>query len=349
MTVNLTPPPERDFPAPRLEQRREQLVSRIEAEGPRAPRPLYRRRWAVAAIALAVAGTAAALALTLLSPGQEGLSSAGQYIRRLPRVSTSVQGGHRLASMVLLRTARTAAGRKTTAPGPGDFIYTKSESVWETIVGGRDGPAAIAFQSHAMETWNRPDGSGHYTDSEGHMVFPTEADAAYFYANDPLRLIDAHDGVQYYPAGPPNYDDVSQLPTDPAQLKQVLDSRTIEGGPPGDFETFQIIGDLLRGTDAPPDVRSALYTVASQLPGVVLLGTTQDQLGRPGIGVAYDSGGTRYELIFDPQTSGLLAEQTIVLDTSKYEPFSPGTLTGWTAYIATGIVGSDSATTSATP
>ena len=32
MSTGLTPPPERDFPAARLQQRKEQLVARIEAD-----------------------------------------------------------------------------------------------------------------------------------------------------------------------------------------------------------------------------------------------------------------------------------------------------------------------------
>lgn len=351
MTANLTPPSERDFPAARLEQRKGQLVSRIEAElrAPRRP-TLARRRWAVAAVAVAAAAGAVALALTVLSPGKEGLSSAGQYIHSLPRVSMRKPGGRQLASLVLLRAARTAANRPTeAAPGPGQFIYTKLEAVWGNYAEGRDGPVAIAFQPHTIENWSRPDGSGHYQDAEGHMIFPTAADAAYFYANDPLSLIDAHTATQGFGPGKPNYDELSQVPTDPAQLKQLLENRTLEGGPPGDWETFNLIGDLLRETGPPPAVRSALYTIASQLPGVLLLGPTQDQLGRTGTGVAYDGHGVRYELIFDPQTSGLLAEQTIVLETSKYEPFPPGSVIDWTAYLASGIVDSDSATTTTAP
>jgi hypothetical protein len=104
-----------------------------------------------------------------------------------------------------------------------------------------------------------------------------------------------------------------------------------------------------RRTGAPPAVRSALYTIASQLPGVLLIGPTHDQFGRPGTGVAYDSRGERNELIFDPQTSGLLAEQTSVVQRSKGDPFPPGTVISWSCYLASGVVDSDSATTSAMP
>lgn len=61
MSIRLTPPPDRDFPAGRLQQRKEQLVSQIHgastATAPRLP-----RRILVVVIAAAVAGILAAAA-----------------------------------------------------------------------------------------------------------------------------------------------------------------------------------------------------------------------------------------------------------------------------------------------
>jgi hypothetical protein len=58
-------------------------------------------------------------------------------------------------------------------------------------------------------------------------------------------------------------------------------------------------------------VRAALYRAAALIPGIHLLGMVRDHLGRRGLGVAYDSHGTRHELIFNPQTSALMGEQDI--------------------------------------
>ena len=60
MSFRLTPPPERDFPAGRLQQRKEQLVSEIYATAEPAPR--YPRRILVSVVAIAVAGIFAAAA-----------------------------------------------------------------------------------------------------------------------------------------------------------------------------------------------------------------------------------------------------------------------------------------------
>jgi hypothetical protein len=60
MSIRLTPPPERDFPAGRLQQRKEQLVSHIH--GATAPTRHHPRRVLVLAVAFAVAGILAAAA-----------------------------------------------------------------------------------------------------------------------------------------------------------------------------------------------------------------------------------------------------------------------------------------------
>ena len=60
-SIDLTPPPERDFPTGRLQQRKEQLVSQIHAESV-AGRRRRPRRVLIAAVAAAMAGILAAAA-----------------------------------------------------------------------------------------------------------------------------------------------------------------------------------------------------------------------------------------------------------------------------------------------
>ena len=80
MSIRLTPPPERDFPAGRLQQRKEQLVSEISgataATAPRRP-----RRILVSAAAFAVAGilTAAAYAGYALTRPVTPVATIGCY------------------------------------------------------------------------------------------------------------------------------------------------------------------------------------------------------------------------------------------------------------------------------
>jgi hypothetical protein len=308
--------------------------------------PPFRLRLALPAVALTCAAVAATI-MALLPAGESGGPSSA-------------------AAAVLRQAARTAASQPATAPpGPNQFIYTKIKAVWAGISDGLTkvhrkgsrhprfvGPmhlVAIQFRPVTREDWIRPDGSGRYHEVGGHLQFIRSRDRAYAEKNYSRKYIEGYTENGKHGPERPNYNQLSNLPTDPAQLKQLIESRTVESGPPGTFETFQIIGDLLRDTDAPPALRSALYTIASQLPGVRLIGPTHDQLGRPGTGVANDFHGQRDELIFDPQNSGLLAEQTSVLRRSRLYPFPPGTLISWTSYLASGVVNSDTATTSATP
>src|SRR5262249_8527275 len=152
--------------------------------------------------------------------------------------------------------------------------------------------------------------------------------------------------------------DLSKLPTDPAQLAAMISSRKIEGGPPGPAEDFVQVGDLLRESDASPELRAALFKVAAGIPGVKLLGTVTGTDGRSGTAIAFphsassepspmpsavpasgsadspspsaspspspsdsaspgpgdgSQGTVLNELIFDPATSGLLAEQTVLV------------------------------------
>ena len=324
--------------------------------------PAYRRRWQVAAIAV-TAVVAVAITVTVLLTGKNGgLGSAAPYIHRLPRVSTGERGGNELASLVLLRAARTAAKQPLRAPGPGQFIYTKTEGFEATIdSGGINKPHAnYAFRPVTRETWVGPDGSGRHREIDGHLQFPTAADAAYFYnalRNQP-DILNGHSSDSTVDPGGAPYQDLSNYPTDPAKLKQRLEKRKLgDPAPPGNADTFLTIGELLRYSYAPPAVRSALFKVASQLPGVKLIGPTHDQLGRPGIGVAYGlpqpqgraSKNLSDELIFDPKTSTLLATQWVVVHRFNEAPFPPGTVIDSTSYLASAVVNSTSDTTPATP
>jgi hypothetical protein len=321
MSIRLTPPPERKFPAGRLLQRKEQLVSQIHAEHqrPATRRPVVRRRGVPVTIGATAAVAAAAIAVV---------------------VSLAGNGPDPAAAAVLRHAASTAATQPATAPpAPGQFVYTKSEdrSMNTAVV---EGQAINFFQRVTREAWIGPDGSGRLRETSGAPQFATSADEEAWIAAGKPKLTNGPSSDESYSKGGLSYLDLSNLPSDTGQLKSLIDNRTIEGGPAGDAETFTIIGDLLRETYAPPSVRSALFTIASQLPGVELLGTVTDHLGRSGTAVGYSSHGNTQELIFDPQTSALLGEQT--LDGN-------GAVVDWSAYVSSGVVDSTSDTASATP
>jgi hypothetical protein len=80
MSIRLTPPPERDFPAGRLQQRKEQLVSQISGV-PTAAAPRVRRPVLVCAAALAIVGilTAATYAGYTLTRPVTPVATIGCY------------------------------------------------------------------------------------------------------------------------------------------------------------------------------------------------------------------------------------------------------------------------------
>jgi len=299
--------------------------------GPRqaARRRGIRRRW-IAATGVAAAIVAAAFIVPAL-------------------LSDSPLGGvQSAAAEALSNVATVAADQQWTAPVPGQFVYTKTRAVWESSTYGA-GPKHDQDFSVLMpvtrQAWIGLDGSGRLLETDGTPTFLTAQDRAAWVAAGRPSLGTGKTSDEAYGKGGLSYLDLSKLPTDVAQLRQMIVERKIEGGPAGDAETFTIVGDLLRETSASPALRAALYEVASELPGVELIGTVKDHAGRTGTAVGYTSNGYRNELIFDPTTAALLGEESIVADSAKVKPHLPtGTVMGWSVQLASGVVDSTSQT-----
>lgn len=141
-----------------------------------------------------------------------------------------------------------------------------------------------------------------------------------------------------------HYEDLASLPTDPDELSQVIRARAEQTDVPVEAEMLVIVGDLLRETAAPPDLRGALYRVAARIPGVELVGEVTDPAGRRGVAVAvtsdYSGARTRKELIFDPETSDLLAEQEVLLERVQWLDADPPAVIGYAVYLESGTVDS---------
>jgi hypothetical protein len=113
-------------------------------------------------------------------------------------------------------------------------------------------------------------------------------------------------GPALFPAGARGltWDQLYALPTDPDALERDLRAGIDGAGPDDDSELFTIVGDLLRESPAPPALRKALWEVAARVPGVRLMGSDTDSIGRTG--VAVQRGGQRY--LLDPEDGRLLEE-----------------------------------------
>lgn len=309
-----------------------EAATRRPAAGPsgRAARGrAVRRRWLVASGIVAAVVAAAVIIPGIVSNGPLG-------------------GVQTAAAEALTKVAGVAADQKA-LPGPsvGQFVYTKTKAVYTSGwygAGPKHDKNFTDFVPWVREAWIGPDGSGRLLETYGTATFVTAQDRAAWIAAGRPDLLGNRTSNESYAAGGLSYVDLTKLPTDPAQLRRLIVERKVEGGPAGDAETFTIIGDLLRETYAPPALRAALYQIASQLPGIDLIGTVNDDAGRTGTAVGYTSNGYRQELIFDPSTSALLGERSVITDPAKAKMGAPaGTVIGWATYLTSGIVNSTSA------
>ncbi len=313
------------------------LRARHVSEIGTAPSRRHRRRRT--AVAIAAAGIAIAIAVPIALPG-------------------GVTGGAEPAAAALLhRVALRAAQRPPEpVPQPGQYRYTRSESTstFQYVVG--DGTTFLFTQPSTRESWIGPDGSGRILGTSVGVTFPTDEDRAKWAAAGSPSLDENPTEDELFDTGGLFYADYGDLPTDPEELLELIERRDLIGGPDGDWETFAIIGDLLRETSLQPQERAALYEVAAELPGVELVGRVLDGAGRPGVAVAYTRTSTdapiRHELIFETTTAQLLGENHVLVADSTVDVESggagaiyggvgpAGTRTYATTYLVSGVVDS---------
>jgi hypothetical protein len=141
-----------------------------------------------------------------------------------------------------------------------------------------------------------------------------------------------------------SYIDSSQFPSDPHALQQYMNHYFgITGGAP---TTFLLAGDVLQA-GASPTLRTALFHLIEQLPGIELVGQMSDATGRSGIGIALNDGkNLRYVLVVNPRTSAVLGEKTLMGPVASQNgiPVPGGTVLGFTTFNASAIVTSTTAT-----
>lgn len=333
------------LPAARPETRaaaRAELVARIE-HSTEIPRPRAGRSWwRRPRLRLAAAGVFFAALLIALPIGIFGGSGKVQ-----PAVA-----------QVLREAAKVASTQEPVAPGPGQYLFTRSRNAYLSAVGydpedpDCQRPPCEATKTWSVlvpsvrESWISFDGSrrGRVRDVSGKPRFVSANQRAGWVAagSPPLPRAGQVEDSGLSSGG---MLDASGLPTDPSELRHLIEARKIRGveGPPGEAETFALIGDMLRETYLPSDVRAAIYRLTAELPGVELLGEVHDPVGRPGTGIAFTDRkrGTRHELIFDPATSALLGERESIVGSAPYGFKAPsGTPIGYAAYLESKVVDS---------
>lgn len=221
----------------------------------------------------------------------------------------STPGPTPAAAAALQRLARIAAASgPSLVPASGQYLYVRSVSDYPETDGDN---GCVISAVDTRQSWTAADGSGLLRDSTGATTFTSPADQAHCQKADPTLDTAPGTSSEWFaadclPLGPTH--DMQSLSTDPSTL--LVQMRSDDGGPDTPAEDFVHVGDFLRGTDASPALRAALYRAAALIPGVQLLGAVKDHYGRPGLGVALGGPKGRNELIFNSQTAALMGEES---------------------------------------
>lgn len=235
----------------------------------------------------------------------------------------------------LLRDASMVAADQPHEASLGRYLYMRTR-VQQLVVAGPQGDAWSYVLPIDEETWIAPDGSGRVRSVFGPVRFLGPRDQQRWEAAGSPELAGG-ESDDVLPEGSLTYEDLGQLPTDPTSLRAQLVEDVEAEGLPVNVGVFLRIAELLARGDAGPDLRSSLYEVVAQLPGVELAGEVIDPVGRPGVGVAmsYRQAGTplRALMIFDEQTTELLAQERILVERAPWVDADPGTLLSSIAYL----------------
>ena len=262
--------------------------------------------------------------------------------------SNLLSGSSSAAASVLRRLARVALVQSPVAvPGPGQYLYMQYESSYlhkapTAGIGASPSDGSqesyTYFQIDREQVWASSSRYGEWIENLGPPTFISASDTAAWVADGSPSI---PTGTSASKLGPdPLYSVIPTLPTDPMALGKRISSRSIESGPPGPAEDYVQVGDLLRESDAPPAVRTALFEYAATIPGVVALGTVRDHDGRSGVGLGFITDGLRTDLIFDPTTSMLLGEDETVVASGSSLSYPVGTVFSWTVYLGSSVVDS---------
>lgn len=303
-------------------------------------RTVAQRRWPPlrAGRFVAVAGLAATIAVILaLLPGGNG-SDVG----RLGPSSAS-------ARALLERAARTISRQAWRPLRTGEYFYSRQ-------VGTSSGPTGkvTARPLEVQQAWYGANGfarllqTGPNTLFAGGDVLMFHATRHQLQAERERQQRGAHRRVLAYSQKfrwvDLDYQQLIHLPTDPTRLQSYIEQHAIGGGPR--FSAIVGYAEGLLGADGtggaplPPKVSAAMYRVIARLPHMRLIGPTRDPLGRPGtaIGLFFKHQPGRLDLILNPRTGVLLAEEMVSL---SHKEGQPGTVIAWSAIEDQGIVRSD--------
>jgi hypothetical protein len=294
-------------------------------------------------------------------------------------LAAGVGAGPSLSEAQALQRAADAAERGLAAPSlaPGEYWYVSSVTAGTTGYGALESPALIQSRQ-STETWQSAGGSGRErTITDGlPLFFGTQAARARFRGQEanapkpvPVDQLIAHSIGFRSPLGILTYSQVQALPTTPGTMLQVIRHAAehslaelqlqAPGSPVAEESLAQTelesISGILADLPLSPQQRAGTYRAMEKLPGVIYIPHVTDALGRSGAALAsnglhyrfIDGSGqlstpasVREELIFEPSTGVLLAQQRVLLSSIPSVGLPAGYAVQYTAYVSSGVVAS---------
>jgi hypothetical protein len=188
---------------------------------------------------------------------------------------------------------QSSGAQERLALGPGQYLYLDIRS-------------SRSVDGHVRDerTWWALDGSGKVNNTSTRQdKYPDPASGTYAAGAFPVET------------------DVSGLSTDPSELEAQLgtgkwaDMLAEEMEPQRVWDLALILLEL---PNAPPDLRAALYEMASRLDGVTIVPGTQDPAGRLAVALTRTEGPGTRTMFFDPVNHQLMAWTWTYRDGSPY-------------------------------
>jgi hypothetical protein len=307
------------------------------------------------------------------------VAAAAIAIAAVIALAAGIGAGPSLSEAQALQRAADAAERGLAAPtlAPGEYWYVRSVTAGTTGYGALGSPALIQSRQ-TTETWQSTGGSGRErTTNDGlPLFFGTQVARARFRGEEanapkpvPVDQLLAHSTGFRSPLGILAYSQVQALPTTPEAMLEAVrhaaehslaELRLQAPGSPVAEESLtqtelESIAGILADLPLSPGQRAGTYRAMEKLPGVIYIPHVTDALGRSGAALAsnalhyrfIDGSGqlskpasVRDELIFEPSTGVLLAQQRVLLSSIPSVGLPSGYAVQYTAYVSSGVVAS---------
>jgi len=329
----------------------------------------HRRRLFAFVAATAVAAVAAAI--LVLGAGPTAQPASAEILRQTARVAASSSSPSELSAL---------PGPGQYLYSKFKRIELKGWVPGGTSSGGGMLPWPNAFNALMPTTqqwWTGADGAGRVREVAGTPQFFTKAERTRWEAagsrlpapfdpeyqrkyheafKDALELREGVVDTEHGPFKNFHFPDTSALPTSPEALRRAVEANAIEVKGfnlmwPGKRHldaketSEELLNVLSEGVASTPQLRAAIFNALAELPGIVIHTGATDALGREGDAIRTEDKqrGTGAELIFDPDTSAVLAQRFYLTRPSPERPLKglpAGTTLMETDYLRVAVVDS---------